>query len=53
MPDEKPQKKQPDFRKWRKRAMILGALLALVCQMLPPDYHAVCKAVAKVCTAGF
>ncbi len=40
------------FSKWRNRAMIAGALLALICRVVPPDYRAVCDAIATICRGG-
>ena len=39
-------------KKWYKRVALAGAALALVCHFLPPDYQAVCHAIANVCTGG-
>ncbi len=39
--------------KWRKRAVIVGVVLALICKTLPPDYRAICEAAAQLCTGGF
>lgn len=39
-------------KKWAKRAAIFGAVLALVCHLLPPDYRAVCDVVATICRGG-
>lgn len=41
-----------DRKKWYKRALLAGAVLGLFCNLLPPEYRAVCKAIADVCSAG-
>lgn len=41
------------LKKWRRRAVLLGVALALVCKLLPSDYRGLCEAVASVCTGGF
>lgn len=41
------------LKKWRRYAMLVGALLAIICKSLPHDYQAVCKAIASLCTGGF
>lgn len=38
------------LRRWRRRAVALGAVLALVCRYLPADYQAPCEAIARICT---
>lgn len=40
------------IKKWRKRAVIAGIVLALACKSLPPDYQAPCAAIANLCTGG-
>lgn len=40
-------------KKWYKRVAFAGVVLGIVCHLLPPQYHAVCQAVANVCTGGF
>lgn len=40
------------LKKWRRRALIAGILLGLVCKMLPHDYQVPCAAIAKFCTLG-
>lgn len=44
---------QPPKTNWRKRAVIAGIVIALVCKALPHDYQAVCQAVSTLCTGGF
>lgn len=41
-------------RKLKKavKTVIAGALLALVCRALPPEYQAPCEIVIKICTGG-
>ncbi len=39
-------------RRNRKIALIAGMVLALVCKSLPPHYHAVCNAIASLCSGG-
>ncbi len=34
------------------KAAIIGAVLALLCRMLPPEYHGPCETVIKICTGG-
>ncbi len=34
------------------KAALLGAVLALVCRALPPDYQGPCETVVKICTGG-
>lgn len=34
------------------RAAILGAVLALICRALPPEYQTPCETVIKLCTGG-
>ena len=38
-----------DAKKVAKRAAQLGALLAMVCHLVPPEYRAVCNLIADVC----
>jgi hypothetical protein len=49
--DEK-KKKSATPAAWRKRAAAVGAMLALVCHLLPEEYREVCRALAAVCTGG-
>lgn len=37
------------LKKWRKRVLIVGALLGIACKTLPPDYQGPCEAIAQVC----
>lgn len=39
-------------KSWRHYAVLVGVIVALVCKSLPPEYHAACEAVAKICTGG-
>lgn len=39
-------------KKWYRRVALVGALLGLACSLLPPEYRAVCQAVANICTGG-
>lgn len=34
------------------KAALLGALLALVCRMLPDEYRGPCETVVKLCSGG-
>lgn len=53
MIDERTTKDEtPDNRRWRRRAIVAGILLAIVCKTLPHDYQTPCEALAKICTAG-
>jgi hypothetical protein len=40
------------FKKYRRIALIAGAVIAVVCHFVPPEYKAVCKALSAVCTGG-
>ena len=31
---------------------LVGAALAIVCQLVPPDYQAACNIVASICSGG-
>lgn len=35
-----------------KRAAAVGALLAVLCHLLPPHYRYPCNAVARICRGG-
>lgn len=39
-------------RRYARYAALFGVVLGLTCSALPPDYRAVCHAVASVCTGG-
>lgn len=39
-------------RKWAKRAALIGVLIGLACHLVPPDYRAVCDALAALCTGS-
>ncbi len=42
-------------KKLRRKTLLaaaLGALLGLVCNLLPPEYQVGCKTVLKICTGG-
>ena len=39
--------------RWRRRAVLAGIVLAIVCKFLPVDYRGPCQAVASLCTGGF
>lgn len=44
-----------DAEKLKRRmryAAIAGAVLGLVCTLLPPEYQTVCSAIVSVCTGG-
>ncbi len=41
-----------DRKKIAKRAALIGAVLAIICNLLPHEYRAVCHAIAQVCTGG-
>lgn len=51
MSDDDTVKKERAAR-WRRRMYIAGAVLALLCKLLPDDYRAVCDALASACTLG-
>lgn len=40
------------FKKYRKAALIVGAVIAIACHFVPPQYKAACEALAAVCTGG-
>ena len=37
---------------WRRRVVIVGILLGLVCKSLPPEYQGPCHQIAQICTGG-
>lgn len=39
-------------KKWRRRAIIAGIVLGLLCKSLPRDYQAPCRAIANLCTGN-
>lgn len=41
-------------RKLKKvvKTAVIGAVLALVCRALPPEYQGPCETVLKLCTGG-
>ena len=39
-------------KKTARRGVIVGAILAIVCHIVPPDYRALCDAVATICSGG-
>lgn len=41
-----------DFRALAKRAAQIGAVLAVLCHLVPPHYRAVCTTLATLCTGG-
>jgi hypothetical protein len=52
MSTEPDKTKEPDKPNWRRRALIAGVLLALVCKSLPVAYQAPCNVIANICTGG-
>lgn len=40
-----------DIRRFSKHAAALGFVIGLVCHLLPPQYRAVCNAIASLCGA--
>lgn len=40
------------LKKWRRRAVLAGMLLALLCRALPVDYQTPCELLAQLCTGG-
>lgn len=34
------------------KAALIGAILALLCRALPPEYQGPCETILKICTAG-
>jgi len=49
---EDPDKIAENRKKWRRRALVAGVLLGFACHLLPHDYQAPCKTIAKVCSGG-
>ncbi len=41
-----------DLKRYRKHAALIGIALALVCQVVPPQYRVVCDVVRQLCTLG-
>ena len=41
------------LKTWRRRAMLLGVVLAVVCKFLPEDYRGPCATVVSLCTGMF
>lgn len=39
-----------DLVRFRKHAAVIGAMLAIICHIVPPDYRAVCDALASICS---
>lgn len=39
-------------RKMKIASAVIGAVLALVCRALPPEYQGPCETVLKLCTGG-
>lgn len=39
-------------RKYIRRAALAGAVLALLCAALPPEYREPCRVLAAICTGG-
>lgn len=50
----KPDEKALARRKTRQRiiAALVGVVLGLTCQALPPDYQKPCQAIIQLCTGG-
>lgn len=42
-----------DAKKFARRGAQLGAVLAVICNLLPHEYRAVCSAIADVCRGAF
>lgn len=40
------------LRKLRRHAVAVGAILAIVCHLIPPHYRVVCDLLASLCGAG-
>lgn len=40
-------------RRLKFAVAIAGAVLAVVCKALPPDYQGPCETIVHVCTGGF
>ena len=36
-----------------RRAVVVGIVLAVVCQALPAEHRELCRAIASICTGGF
>lgn len=45
--------KKKRHRKHAVAVAIFGAILALACRALPPEYHGPCETVIKICTGSF
>jgi hypothetical protein len=41
-----------DAKRTAKRSAAIGFVLAIICQLVPPDYRAVCDLIASVCRGG-
>lgn len=41
------------LKKWRRRAVIAGVVLAVACRSLPKDYQVPCRALASLCSSDF
>lgn len=39
-----------DVKKFYKHAAIIGAVLALLCHVVPPQYRVACDALARLCS---
>lgn len=37
-------------KKWAKYAALIGLVLGVVCNVIPPKYQTVCKTIANLCT---
>lgn len=50
--DEEKAVREANLKKWKRRVVIVGVLLALICKSLPVDYQGPCSAIAQLCTGG-
>lgn len=39
-----------DVKRFYKHAAIIGALLAIICHVVPPQYRVACDALARFCS---
>ena len=49
---KQPRNLAEDARKLARYAAWIGAILALVCHLVPPHYRAACEALAAICRGG-
>lgn len=44
--------KSEQIKKWRKRMLVVGIILGLVCKSLPVEYQGPCQVVADLCSGN-